>query len=54
MGIMRRLAIPSIFFCALPIQAQQRGSLSHSDDESASDRNWSELNSSMETMLFTK
>ncbi len=50
MGITWRLAIISIFFCALAMQALQQGSHTHAGDTLAVNPGWSELNSSMEKM----
>ena len=50
MGITWRLAILSIFLCALAMQAPQNDSHTHLGDMLAVDPNWSELNSSMEKM----
>ena len=50
MRIMWRLAIVSIFFYALAMQALQQGSHTHSGDKLAVDPDWSELNASMEKM----
>jgi len=50
MGITWRLAILSIFFCALVTQAQQHSSRPDLEKRLAVDPNWSELIASMEKM----
>jgi len=45
-----RLLIPSVFFCALAIQAMQHDSHLQMPNESTGDPDWSELTSSMERM----
>jgi uncharacterized protein (DUF305 family) len=52
MRITWRLAILSILFCALAVQARQHDSHSSMNDQSSSDPAWSALNSSMERMHF--
>jgi uncharacterized protein (DUF305 family) len=49
MGIRSRMALLSIFFCALALHGQQRLA-KHPADKSAADPTWGELNSSMERM----
>ena len=50
MNITWQLVIPSVFFCALTIQALQHDSHPHMGNESAGDPGWSGLTSSMEKM----
>ena len=49
MRVGRRLAFLSVFFCALTMQAQEQRSHTHLGAH-AVDPDWSELNSSMQTM----
>jgi uncharacterized protein (DUF305 family) len=50
MKIRWHLVIPSVFFCALAIQALQHDSHPHTGNEAAVDPEWPELTSSMEKM----
>ena len=50
MGIWWRLAIISIFFCALAMQTPQQGPHLSPHDKSVADPAWAELRSSMERM----
>src|SRR5690349_13182868 len=50
MKITWQLVIPSVFFCALTIQALQHDSHAYKGNDSAGDPGWSGLTSSMEKM----